>query len=114
MSGVKPLKVLDHEFIMEPVAWGFVLVILAGVMAPVGACVCCFMQRQQHAWLAASISLAAGVMVFVSLTEGDRGVHTKPRQPADDLAASSTCEIAAIHVHVQQNNWIVPPFSSQC
>jgi zinc transporter ZupT len=32
------------------------------------------MQRQQHGWLAASISLAAGVMVFVSLTEGVTGL----------------------------------------
>lgn len=47
----------------------FALVVVAGLCAPVGASVVVFMKRSHTGLLAASIALAAGVMVFVSLTE---------------------------------------------
>jgi zinc transporter ZupT len=47
----------------------FGLVVLAGLCAPLGACVVVFMRKSHTGLLAASIALAAGVMVFISLTE---------------------------------------------
>ena len=47
----------------------FALVIFAGLCAPVGACAVVFMKRGQRRMLAGAIALAAGVMLFVSLTE---------------------------------------------
>lgn len=47
----------------------FGLVVLAGLCAPLGACVVVFMRTSHTGLLAASIALAAGVMVFISLTE---------------------------------------------
>jgi len=47
----------------------FALVCLAGLCAPLGACAVLFMRKSHTALLAASIALAAGVMVFISLTE---------------------------------------------
>jgi zinc transporter ZupT len=47
----------------------FALVVLAGLCAPLGASVVVFMKKSHTGLLAASIALAAGVMLFVSLTE---------------------------------------------
>jgi hypothetical protein len=47
----------------------FALVFFAGLCAPLGACVVVFMQRGQRKLLASAIALAAGVMLFVSMTE---------------------------------------------
>lgn len=47
----------------------FALVCLAGLCAPLGASIVLFMKRSHTGLLAASIALAAGVMVFISLTE---------------------------------------------
>lgn len=47
----------------------FALVCLAGLCAPLGASVVVFMRKSHTGLLAGSIALAAGVMVFVSLTE---------------------------------------------
>lgn len=47
----------------------FALVCLAGLCAPLGASVVVFMHKHHTGLLAGSIALAAGVMVFVSLTE---------------------------------------------
>lgn len=47
----------------------FALVCLAGLCAPLGASVVLFMKKSQTPLLAGSIALAAGVMVFISLTE---------------------------------------------
>ena len=47
----------------------FGLVVMAGLCAPLGASVVVFMKKSHTGLLAASIALAAGVMLFVSLTE---------------------------------------------
>lgn len=47
----------------------FGLVLLAGACAPLGACVVLFIKRSHKDLLAASLALAGGVMVFISLTE---------------------------------------------
>lgn len=51
----------------------FALVCLAGLCAPLGASVVVFMRKSHTGLLAGSIALAAGVMVFVSLTEVSKG-----------------------------------------
>lgn len=55
----------------DPSAVGiaFALVCMAGVCAPLGAACVVFLRRGHAGILAASLALAAGVMVFVSLTE---------------------------------------------
>jgi ZIP family zinc transporter len=53
----------------ENLGIAFALVCLAGLCAPLGACVVLFMKKSHVNLLAASIALAAGVMIFVSLTE---------------------------------------------
>lgn len=53
----------------------FALVCLAGLCAPLGASVVLFMRKSHTGLLAGSIALAAGVMVFISLTEVGQAVR---------------------------------------
>lgn len=47
----------------------FALVCMAGLCAPLGAACVVFLRRGHSSILAAALALAAGVMIFVSLTE---------------------------------------------
>lgn len=61
------------------IAVAFGLVLLAGLCAPLGACVVLVMKRSHRQLLSGCIALAAGVMVFVSLTEVSDPYHSTPR-----------------------------------
>lgn len=47
----------------------FGLVILAALCAPLGACVTAFVNKSNTVILSCALGLAAGVMVFISLSE---------------------------------------------
>jgi hypothetical protein len=82
------------------------LVVLAGLCAPLGACCVLFMKHSHMRLLSGSIALAAGVMLFISLTEvRARAVSGTPcAVPARSSSrASATCKRArhtpAPHAH---------------
>jgi ZIP family zinc transporter len=60
---------MEQQSDAAKIGTAFALVTLAGLCAPAGACVVLFLRKSHTHLLAASIALAAGVMLFVSLTE---------------------------------------------
>jgi zinc transporter ZupT len=62
----------------------FALVCVAGLCAPLGASVVIFMKRGQRKLLASAIALAAGVMIFVSLT-GEAHAHQQQEAESSNL-----------------------------
>lgn len=60
---------------MSPAGMAFLLVTIAGLCAPLGACVVLFINTEKHVrMLPGGLALAAGVMILVSLFE----VHSRP------------------------------------
>lgn len=71
------------------VAAAFLLVLAAGCCAPLGACVVAFLNPKQHRnLLPASLALAAGVMIYVSLYEVRRAQPACMRHSAMRHAAA--------------------------
>lgn len=60
---------MDTQHTSANIGLAFALCAVAGLCAPIGASVVFFLSKSHIKLLAASLALAAGVMIFVSLTE---------------------------------------------
>lgn len=80
---------------MSPTGMAFLLVTIAGLCSPLGACVVLFINTEKHVrMLPGGLALAAGVMILVSLFE----VPSSSPQMGYELFAQGALT-KAVHAH---------------
>lgn len=76
----------------------FLLVLLSGLCAPLGACVVFLLHRVRHQrMLSASLGLAAGVMTLVSLSEVSKPLTALP----EDRTGRVQCHECLLHPSIR-------------